>query len=61
MAYFKHEGFSYDVYIRPWRKGKARYEVIRWKTGFRNFWERIPYDEFVRIKAASELRNLKKV
>ena len=38
------------MYIRPWKKGNARFEVIRFKTGFRNLWERISYSEFLKIK-----------
>ncbi len=53
MADFKHNGFSYELIIRPWRKGKAKHEVIKWKTGFRNLWERITYDEFMRLKSES--------
>ena len=51
MADFRHIGFTYEVIIRPWKKGKAKYEIIKWKTGFRNLWSRISYDEFLKVKS----------
>lgn len=53
-----HNGYTYEVYIRPHKKeNKGRYEAIRWKTGFRNFWERIPYQEYLKIKNLIEANN----
>ncbi len=52
MADFEYNGFTYELIIRPWKKGKAKYEAIRWQTGFRNLWERISYDEFLKIKSS---------
>ena len=51
MADFRHKGFTYEVIVRPWKKGKAKYEVIKWQTGFRNLWSRISYDEFLKVKS----------
>lgn len=46
MANFKYRGFTYELIIRPWKRGKAKYEALKWKTGFRNLWERISFEEF---------------
>ena len=47
----KHNGFTYEVYIRPWKKtSKGRFEAIKYKTGFRNLWERITYQEYLEVK-----------
>lgn len=54
MANFKHKGFTYEVIIRPWKKGKAKYEAIKWENGLRNFWERISYDEYLNAKSESD-------
>ena len=27
MASFKFKGFTYDLWVRPWKKGKAKYEA----------------------------------
>lgn len=34
---------SYKITLE---EGKARFECIKWKIGFRNLWNRISYDEF---------------
>lgn len=44
------DGFTYQVYIRPWKNGLSRYEVIRWETGFKCTWERVSYTEYLKIK-----------
>jgi hypothetical protein len=44
----KYKGYCYEVIIKPGRRRK--YEVIKWKTGFRNLWERISYNQFINIK-----------
>lgn len=56
MTAFRSKGFTYDLYVKPWKKGKYRYECLRWETGFRNFWERISYEEFekARVDAGGE-------
>lgn len=51
MADFIYKGFTYELIIRPWKKGKAKYEAIKWQTGFRNLWDRISYDEFLKVKS----------
>ncbi len=51
MAAFRYKGFTYELIIRPWKKGDAKYEAIKWQTGFRNLWERISYSEFLKIKS----------
>ena len=56
MADFRHKGFTYEVIIRPWKKGKAKYEIIKWKTGFRNLWSRISYDEFLKEVKSEALK-----
>lgn len=38
MKDIKHKGFTYTVYIKPSKNGKTKYEIIKYKTGFRNFW-----------------------
>lgn len=50
MADFKHNGFTYEKIVRPWRKGKSRVECIKWVTGFRNLWERITIEEYESVK-----------
>lgn len=51
MADFRHNGFTYELIIRPWKKGKSKYEAIKWHTGFKNLWSRIPYEEYMKIQA----------
>lgn len=49
---FRFNGYTYDVFVRPWKK-KNKFEFIKWKTGLRNFWERISkaeYDETLKNK-----------
>ena len=48
---FRYKGYTYDIIIRPWLKGNKIYECIKWKTGYRNFWNRISYDEYKLIKS----------
>ena len=50
MLDFKYKGFSYELIVRPWKKGKARYEAIKWQTGFKNLWNRITYSEYLSTK-----------
>lgn len=54
MADFKYKGFTYELIIRPWKRGNSRYECIKFKSGFRNLWERISYDEFLKAKSDKE-------
>lgn len=61
MKKFKYKGYTYEMIIRPWKKGNNRFEVIRWKTGFRNFWERISYNEFLKLKQQDNDRRQKQV
>ncbi len=51
MANFKYQGFTYEIITRVWKKGNTRYECIKWKTGLRNFWERISYDDYLKVKS----------
>ena len=53
MADFKHNGFSYELIIRGWKKGNAKYEAIKWRTGLRKLWERISYEDYKTIKSIS--------
>lgn len=50
MKTLRHKGFSYSVIIRPWRKGKKKYEVIKKEIGNRSNWCRISIDEYLKIK-----------
>ena len=50
MAEFRFEGYTYDLWIKPWNKGNRKYESLRWKTGLKCTWERIPYELFVKMK-----------
>ena len=56
MATFRHDGYTYDLYIRPWKKGDAKYEALRWKTGLRYTWERIPYDVYKEVEYAIKIQ-----
>lgn len=47
MADFEYEGYTYDLYIKPWKKGKAKFEALRWVTGLKCAWERIPYKDYL--------------
>lgn len=55
MKGFRYKGYTYELIIRPWKKGDSKFEVIRWKTGYRNLWERISYKEFIKIKEEKNL------
>lgn len=50
MASFKFKGFTYDLWVRPWKKGKAKYEALKWKTGLKCTWERISFEEFEKAR-----------
>lgn len=39
-------GMTYKVIIRPWKRGDARYEVIKHPRNFPNFWERVHISEY---------------
>jgi hypothetical protein len=54
MADFTYQGESYEVWIRPWKKGNKKYEAIKWKTGFRNLWENIPYEDYLKIQRLTQ-------
>ena len=54
MSDFTHKGFSYELIIRPWKKGNKKYEAIKWVQGFRNLWERISYEEYNKIKKQTQ-------
>jgi hypothetical protein len=49
MKQLKHKGYTYTVYVRPWKKGKARHEVIKYPNGYRNLWERVAYSEYLDV------------
>lgn len=51
MANLRYKGHTYQHIVRPWKKGKGRNEVIKYPTGTRFDWERIPYTEYLEIKA----------
>lgn len=51
MPTFRHNGYTYDLWIRPWEKGNKKYEALRWKTNRKkSTWERIPYEHFLKVK-----------
>ena len=51
MANFRYKGYSYDLWIRPWKKGNKKYEALKWKTGMKKTtWERIPFEQYLKIK-----------
>jgi hypothetical protein len=51
MAEFRYNGYTYDLWIKPWKKGNRKYEALRWKTGMKKAtWERIPYEHFLKMK-----------
>jgi len=50
MSIFTYKEFTYELIIRPWKKRKSKYEIIRWPIGFKNLWERISYQEYLKIK-----------
>jgi len=54
MADFRYKGFTYELITRGWKKGKAKYEAIKWETGFRNFWQRISYNEYLKDKSEAQ-------
>jgi len=56
MEDFKHDGFSYVLYIRPWKKGNTKYEAIKYETGFRNLWDNISYEEYLSAKKLAILK-----
>lgn len=47
---FRKGGYTYVVYIRPWKK-KGRYEYVRYVSGYRKQWERITKEEYERARA----------
>jgi hypothetical protein len=53
MATFRFKGFTYELFVKPWKKGKAKYEALKWKSGLKCTWERISYDEFLKAKLES--------
>jgi len=50
MAEFRYKGFTYDLWMKPLKKGNRKYESLRWKTGLKCTWERIPYELFIKMK-----------
>lgn len=54
MAKFKYKGFTYDLVIRPWKKGDAKYEALKWKGNLKFTWERISYEEYLKAKKEKE-------
>ena len=50
MSNLKYKGYTYELIVRPWKKGNSKYECIKWINGFRNLWERITYNEYLQIK-----------
>jgi len=55
MAEFRYKGYTYDLWIKPWKKGNRKYECLRWKTGDKPSWEKIPYNLFLKMKKLSKL------
>ena len=49
MKDLRYKGYTYTIYVRNWYKGLKKYEVIKYKTGFRNFWERTTVTEYNKI------------
>jgi len=43
---FRKGKYTYECYIRAWKKGANKYECVKWETGYRNLWEKIPLDEY---------------
>ena len=60
MAAFRFKGFTYDLWVKPWKKGKAKYEALKWKTGLKCTWERISFEEFEKARLEAEKLNLKR-
>ncbi len=50
MSCFRYKGFTYDLWVRPWKKGRVKYEALKWKTGLKCTWERIPFNEFEKAR-----------
>lgn len=50
MKDLKLDGFTYTVVERNWKKGNSRFEVIKFKTGFRNLWERVTVSVYNEVK-----------
>lgn len=50
MAEFTYNGFTYDLWVKPWKKGNKKYEVIRWEKGLKCTWEKISYELFIKMK-----------
>ena len=53
MANLRFEGFTYQVIIKPWKKGNKRFEILKYPNGLRNLWERISKIEYDKIKKLS--------
>lgn len=46
-----HDGYTYEIYIRPWKRAnKGRFECVRWKTGIRATWEHISHEDYKRVE-----------
>lgn len=51
MSTFRYKGFTYDLWIKPWKKGNKKYEALKWQTGQKKATcERIPYEHFLKMK-----------
>ena len=46
MENLRHKGFTYTVYLKP----RKKIEVIKYKTGYRNLWERSSISEYNKVK-----------
>ncbi len=40
MRTIHHNGMTYKVIVKPWKKGDKRFEVIKHPRNFSNLWER---------------------
>lgn len=49
MKDLKYKGFTYITYSR-FVRNKWKHEVIKFKTGYRNLWERVRIDEYNKIR-----------
>ena len=50
MTNFTYKGFTYELIVRSWRKGSAKYECLKWRAGDKKSWERISYKEYLQIE-----------
>lgn len=53
---FRYKGYTYDLYIKPWKKGNKKYEALKWETGYRCTWKRILYKEYLEAKSKANVK-----